>query len=153
MKFEKFLKSVGTHGVIFTDADKDKWLFCSNVMMKLPSNVTVLSTTECKAPAFVQKVIDDFYDENCHSAELTKAILPYPDSKAKDIQRIFEDAAKNQFAACNNDFGLIETSDDAYVDKDKALIVAAGYPDVDVVGIIFDDEYVNAELEKQKNAS
>jgi hypothetical protein len=33
-----------------------------------------------------------------------------------------------------------------------SLAIAAGYPDVDVVGIIFDDEYVNTELEKQKNA-
>lgn len=143
MKFEKFLKNVGSYGTIFTDADEDKWLFCSNVMMKIPSNVTILSKNECKAPAFVQNVLNDFYCEGCLSAELTKAILPHADSKPKDIQRIFEDAGKNKFVVCNSDFGLIERNDEVYIEKDRALVVTAGYPDVDVVGIIFDDKYIS----------
>lgn len=42
MKFEKFLKGVGTHGEVVTRVNGEKWLVCGGVGMVIPKGVDTL---------------------------------------------------------------------------------------------------------------
>ena len=110
MKFEKFLKSCGTHGQIVKRDNGDKWLVCGGVGMKVPAGVVnLLGAGEVseKTREIVEAIVTADTDEKI---QLTEATLP-ADGKASDIIRVFSDGFLNRVRIRNADFGLLERSD------------------------------------------
>ncbi len=145
MKFEKFLKSVGTHGQIYTRDNGDRWLICNGVGMIIPVGVdNLLGSGEVseKVKTIVEALITADVDDK---VELIKATLP-ADGKAKDIIRVFGDPIDNAnptVSISNANFGLLEKADVniAYVEvesddffDDKYLLIL-DFND-DVIGFI-----------------
>ena len=110
MKFEKFLKSVGTHGQILTRDNGDRWLICGGVGMKIPLGVkNLLGSGEVseKVKTLVEGLI---YADTDDKVTLARATIK-KDGKANDIVRIFEDGLDIAVGIHNADFGLLEKSD------------------------------------------
>lgn len=108
MKFEKFFKSVGTHGLIVKKSDVESWLLCGGVGMLIPVGVNNLGVSVDPEPLFnaiVNSEPDDDY------LRLVDAILDNPEGKANDIIRIFETDIGDRVGICNKDYGLLEKSD------------------------------------------
>lgn len=110
MKFEKFLKSVGTHGQIYTRDNGDRWLICGGVGMLIPIGVDnllgsgeVSNTVKTIVEALITADTDD-------KVELNKAFIP-ADGKASDIVRIFSDGFDLEIGISNANFGLLEKGD------------------------------------------
>lgn len=134
MKFERFVKKVMPHGVTLT-VDGEKWLSSGNMFVKIP---------EWCGPMGVESkennVLNCFLNESelgYKPAELSRAYLPDPDSKAKDIIRVFSDG-ENEVAISNEQFSFIEKHDMCLIAsyvvnsdlKDVALLVGK-YADID----------------------
>lgn len=111
MKFEKFLKSVGTHGEVIARTECEKWLVCGGVGMVIPLGVDNLLGTDSKSDyASIVDVISvaDFDDPLI----LSRAILPHADGKASDILRVFTTGSGlDEIGITNADFGLLEKGD------------------------------------------
>ena len=110
MKFEKFLKSVGTHGQVYERENGDKWLICAGVGMKIPVGVCNLLGTGAvtdKVKMLVEGLIHADIDD---TVALSRAELP-ADGKASDIVRVFSDGLDLEVGICNAAFGLLEKSD------------------------------------------
>jgi hypothetical protein len=111
MKFEKFLKRVGTYGQVLERRNGDKWLICDGVGMKIPYGVNnLLGSGEVieKVADLVEVILgaDTEYKVMLNRAEIT------PDGKASDIIRIFENPNKGYAVGITNaDFGLLEKAD------------------------------------------
>lgn len=115
MKFEKFLKQVGTHGRVIECDNGDKWLVCDGVGMKIPVGVdNLLGSNKQKADELFNVVIRaDTVDD---VLKLKRAVLNEADGKAKDIIRVFEsqldiDLLNDEIGIYNNDFALLEKHD------------------------------------------
>lgn len=111
MKFEKFLKSVGTHGEVITIGEFDKWLVCAGVGMRIPEGVdNILGVNKSHDYATIVDVISK--TELDEPLSLIEAVLLDPTGKANDIYRVFEtDLGDSKVAIINSDYGLIEKSD------------------------------------------
>lgn len=110
MKFEKFLKSTGSHGQILTRANGDKWLICSGVGMKVPNGVVnLLGSGEVpeKVKDLIIGLVNSDKDDKVH---LTRAAVP-AGGKASDIVRVFGDELDIEVGISNADFGLLEKTD------------------------------------------
>lgn len=110
MKFEKFLKSTGTHGQIFTRDNGDRRLICAGVGMKVPVGVVnLLGSGEVpeKIKTLVNGLINADIDDKVH---LTRATVS-KDGKASDIVRVFGDELDIEVGIYNADFGLLEKAD------------------------------------------
>lgn len=110
MKFEKFLKSVGTHGQVYTRGNGESWLICSGVGMKIPlgvDNLLGVGEVSEKVKRLIEAIITA---DTSDKVELTSATVP-ADGKAKDIIRIFGDNLLVEVGICNADFGLLEKGD------------------------------------------
>ena len=110
MKFEKFLKQVGTHGQILKRSNGDRWLICAGVGMKIPEGVNnLLGSGEVseKVKNLVEGLIKADTDDKVH---LTRATVS-ADGKASDIVRVFGDELYIEVGICNADFGLLEKAD------------------------------------------
>lgn len=127
MKFEKFLKSTGTHGQIFTRSNGEKWLICGGVGMRIPVGVeNLLGSGEVseKVKKIVEALIHaDTYDKvTLTRAEITK------DGKASDIIRVFGDMIDIEVGIYNAYFGLLEKADinlcEVELEDDEALTTA-----------------------------
>lgn len=140
MKFEKFFKSVGTHGLIVKKSDVESWLLCGGVGMRIPVGVNNLGVSVDPEPLFnaiVNSEPDDDY------LALVKAILDDPEGKANDIIRVFETDIGDRVGIWNKDYGLLEKKDRLTyleIEDDKTgitskIIVVRDY-DGDVVGFI-----------------
>lgn len=108
MKFEKFFKSVGTHGMIVKKSSVESWLLCDGVGMRIPEGVNNLGVSVDPTPVFniiVNSVPDDDY------LSLEKAILTEADGKANDIIRIFETDVGERVGIWNKQYGLLEKKD------------------------------------------
>lgn len=109
MKFEKFVKGCGTHGMIVKRENGDKWLVCDNVGMKVPAGVVNLlgagEVSEKTRELLEEIVLADPYER----VELTEATLT-KDGRASDIIRVFSDGF-NRVRISNANFGLLEKSD------------------------------------------
>ena len=110
MKFEKFLKDVGTHGEIITRDNGDNWLVCGGVAMKVPKGVNNLlgTTNKDTTPIFTALMNVDTKDD---TLVLKEAILKDPEGKAGDIIRVFETELGERVGIYNADFGLLEKKD------------------------------------------
>ena len=107
MKFEKFFKSVGTHGLIVKKS-VDSWLICGGVGMRITVGVNNLGVSVDPEPLFNAIVKSEPDDDYLH---LTEAILLEADGKANDIIRIFETDIGDRVGIWNKDYGLLEKKD------------------------------------------
>lgn len=110
MKFEKFLKSVGTHGEVVTLNESEKWLVCGGVGMVIPRGVeNILGTAKTQDYASIVRALT--YAEYDEPLELSKAVLLDPAGNAKAIYRVFKSAFNSTVGICNADYGLLEKKD------------------------------------------
>lgn len=108
MKFEKFFKSVGTHGLIVKKSEVETWLVCGGVGMKIPDGVNNLGVN--KDPDEIFKAIVNSYSED-DLLVLKEAILKDPEGKANDIIRVFETDLGDRIGIYNGSYGLLEKKD------------------------------------------
>lgn len=111
MKFEKFLKSVGTHGEVIARTESEKWLVCGGVGMVIPRGVDNLlgSPTKAEYASIVDVISKVDLDD---PVTLERAILLEPDGKAADIYRCFDTVdGLYEVVICNADYGLLERKD------------------------------------------
>lgn len=108
MKFEKFFKSVGTHGLIVKKSDNESWLLCNGVGMLIPTGVNNLGVSVDPEPLFKAIVNSEPDDDYLH---LEDAILRDPEGKANDIIRIFETDIGDHVGIWNKEYGLLEKKD------------------------------------------
>lgn len=108
MKFEKFFKNVGTHGVIVKRNDNESWLVCGGVGMRIPEGVNNLGVSQAPDELFTAIMNSDTSDD---VLALEKAILYDAEGKAKDIIRVFETDLGDSVGIYNDSFGLIEKKD------------------------------------------
>ena len=108
MKFEKFFKSVGTHGLIVKKSDTVSWLLCGGVGMRIPEGVNNLGVSVDPTPLF-KAIVNS--EPEADGLSLVKAILDDPEGKANDIIRVFETDIGDRVGICNKDYGLLEKSD------------------------------------------
>lgn len=110
MKFEKFLKSVGTNGEVIERNEAEKWLVCGGVGMVIPRGVdNLLGKKWDKDYASIVDVIANA--ELDDRLELKEAILLDPAGNAKSIYRVFESEFGERVAITNPDYGLLEKKD------------------------------------------
>lgn len=110
MKFEKFLKGVGTHGEVIERSEGEKWLVCGGVGMIIPRGVeNILGVTKETDYASIVDVIADV--ELDDPLELKEAVLLDPTGNAKSIYRIFETEYGDKVGIINADYGLLEKKD------------------------------------------
>lgn len=140
MKFEKFFKSAGTHGLIVKKSEAESWLLCAGVAMRIPVGVNNLGVSVDPEPLFtviVNSEPDDDY------LRLVDAILDSPDGKANDIIRIFATDIGDRVGIWNKEYGLLEKKDRLTyleIEDDESgitskILVVRDYDD-DVVGYI-----------------
>lgn len=108
MKFEKFFKSVGTHGLIVKKTEVESWLLCDGVGMLIPTGLNNLGVSVDPEPLFraiVNSEPDDDY------LRLVEAVIQDPEGKANDIIRIFETDIGDRVGIWNKEYGLLEKKD------------------------------------------
>lgn len=108
MKFEKFFKSVGTHGLIVKKSEAESWLLCGGVGMMIPAGVNNLGVSVDPEPLF-KAIVNSEPDDDYLS--LVDAILDNPEGKANDIIRIFETDVGDKVGIWNKEYGLLEKKD------------------------------------------
>lgn len=110
MKFEKFLKSTGTHGTVIERNESEKWLVCGGVGMVIPKGVDNLlgTPTNSEYASIVNVLATAEYDD---PVTLRKAVLLDATGNAKSIYRVFETDLGDTVAIINADYGLLEKSD------------------------------------------
>lgn len=158
MKFTKFVKSLGTDGVIYEATDGSRWLATATVFMRIPDGIE--SVTGCavrEMPAPINKLVVQI--GHSVQADLHRAILPNADDGIKDCVRVYlAYSGDMELPIANDAWSLIEKHDvceiqftyDLETNKytPKALLVKQ-YPktpaddDIELVGIIFP---VNIEI-------
>lgn len=155
MKFEKFVKSLGSTGTIYERKNSDRWLASPSVYMLIPPMIeSVTATGIFPMPEAVDKMIDQLGHKT--DAVLAEAIMPFPDGSIKDCVRVYKTLNGTiSCAVANDDWSLVEKSDMTFIlhsfnidtnrQEAKALLVKQ-YPlvpdDEDkLVGIIFPQNY------------
>ena len=145
MKFEKFFKSVGTHGLIVKRSEVESWLVCGGVGMRIPVGVNNLGVSVDPEPLFKAIVNSEPEDDYLR---LIEAILRDPEGKASDIIRVFETDLGERVGIWNSAYGLLEKKDrltylevEADDPKDEDLSIVSKFVVVrdhtgDVVGFI-----------------
>lgn len=108
MKFEKFFKSVGTHGLIVKKSEVESWLLCGGVGMLIPVGVNNLGISVEPEPLFKAIVNSEPEDD---FLRLVEAIIHDPEGKANDIIRVFETDLGDRVGIWNKDYGLLEKKD------------------------------------------
>jgi hypothetical protein len=143
MKFDKFVKSVGSKGIILNDVESGrKYLKKDNVMMVIDCDC-VGSTSITP-----HQLNPDNYTEV--EATLVRAELPTADAKAKDIIRVFKDLDDCEIGIGNAEFSLIESYDRTFIMKDECnnvvgLSVYEHHAEYDkFLGVIFDKDWLNS---------
>ena len=151
MKFEKFVKTLGSNGVIYERDGDERWLASPSCFMLIPPGTRSVTSVGVQA---MPPAIDQMIDQIGHTspATLTKAIMPYADGGIKDCVRVFTNQAGDlSIPISHEDWSLIEKSDFCEIlyeyDSEteattvKALLVKTypKFPDDEdeLVGIIF----------------
>lgn len=111
MKFQKFVKSIGTDGIVYVRTNGERWLAENDVFMKIPENIqSVIAKAVTEMPETIESIINcDCLSDQC---ELVKAIMPCADGVIKDCVRIYATANKLcEIAISNTAYSLIERKD------------------------------------------
>lgn len=106
MKFEKFFKSVGTHGQVVKTVN-NHWLICGGVGMKIPTGVNTLGAEVDPDDMFNAILSADIEDD---LLSLVRAEIP-ADGKATDIVRVFSTSYGDEVGISNARYGLLEKHD------------------------------------------
>lgn len=136
MKFQKFVKALGSDGIVYNRKNGEQWLASERVFMKIPEDIIN-------------------YDSFTNPCDLTRAVMPYADGVIKDCVRIYETEDRlSKVAIDNGSYALIERSDtvEMYAQFDtktetsegKALVIkhlADLLHDEEVIGLIFPTDY------------
>lgn len=111
MKFEKFVKSLASSGVISEDSSGNRWLSSPSVCMLIPPTVRSVTASEVVTmPKKIESMTDAI--SNTVPADLYKAIMPYADGGIKDCVRVFANATHDiLIPIANPDYALIEKGD------------------------------------------
>ena len=154
MKFQKFVKSIGSDGIVYVRKNEERWLASGMVYVKIPDKIKSITARDIlPMPEAVEKTIN--YDSFTDPCMLHKAIMPEADGAIKDCIRVFAtNNAQNKVAISNPDYTLLEWTDiiEMYVKVDaetessegKALVIkeyVSALEDPVTVGIIFPTEY------------
>ena len=107
MKIERFIKNAVPYGFMLK-ANNERWFTDGQMSIKLPEHYGELGNMHEDNKGLIAILDDSDYGEK--PAELKRAYLPYPDSKASDIMRVFSDG-EEEVAITNKQFGMIEKSD------------------------------------------
>ena len=160
MKFEKFLKNVGTRGTIVNCGSCGQWLKLANVMLKIPTGVNVIAPLERMVFDYEAAVINRYNDGYCIEANLVKAELINPSDSPSMLRRVFADDDGGRIDIDNKTFGIIERYDRVFTDAEEnndewnvvSLVVTEGFGDDEhIVGIIFDEQYYHNKLIEKEN--
>lgn len=110
MKFEKFLKQVGTHGEVIERGESEKWLVCDGVGMIIPRGVDNLlgMRRDREYASIVDALATAEMDD---PLTLIQAVLLDPTGNAKSIYRLFETRFGDVVGITNTDYGLLEKKD------------------------------------------
>jgi len=110
MKFEKFLKQVGTHGEVVQRNESEKWLICGGVGMIIPCGVDNLLGTGKggKYTSIIEVISNAELDD---PLDLKKAVLLEPTGNASSIYRVFETQLGDTVGIINAAYGLLEKND------------------------------------------
>lgn len=111
MKFQKFVKSIGTDGIVYVRENGERWLAAKDVFMKIPDDIqSITAKAVTEMPEGIEAIINaDLMTDPC---SLFKAIMPCADGVIKDCVRIY--ATENnqcEIAISNSAYSLIERKD------------------------------------------
>ena len=111
MRFEKFVKSLGSTGTIYERENGDRWLASGDVYMLIPPTIESIAGTKIAAmPKNVEKMI--LAETHTTPAQLTAAYMPVPSGGIKDCQREFRSAAEDlPIRIANDGFALLDKTD------------------------------------------
>lgn len=154
MKFQKFVKALGSDGIVFNRKNGERWLASDRVFMKIPEDIRSITASEITdMPDSVEGIIN--FDSFTDPCELHKAVMPYADGVIKDCVRIYAtENALNTVVIDNSSYALIERKDivemfckynsDDETSEGKALVIKRPSDftsDEEVVGLIFPTDY------------
>lgn len=154
MKFQKFVKALGSDGIVFNRKNGERWLAFDRVFMKIPEDIRSITASEITdMPDSVEGIIN--FDSFTDPCELHKAVMPYADGVIKDCVRIYAtENVLNTVAIDNSSYALIERKDivemfckynsDDETSEGKALVIKRPSDftsDEEVVGLIFPTDY------------
>ena len=154
MKFQKFVKALGSDGVVYNRKNGERWLASDKVFMKIPEDIRSITASEiADMPETVEGIIN--FDSFTDPCELHKAVMPYADGVIKDCVRIYAtENALNTVAIDNSSYALIERKDivemfckynsNDETSEGKALVIKRPSDftsDEEVVGLIFPTDY------------
>lgn len=154
MKFQKFVKALGSDGIVYNRKNGERWLASERVFMKIPEDIRSITASEITdMPDSVEGIIN--FDSFTDPCELHKAVMPYADGVIKDCVRIYAtENALNTVAIDNSSYALIERKDivemfckynsDDETSEGKALVIKRPSDftsDEEVVGLIFPTDY------------
>ena len=112
MKFDKYVKMVGTMGTI-ASYKGHKYLCYGGMIVRIPEGITgLVCAAATELPKAFQSVLDDGEGE---MAELVDAFLPYANDKSSEVRRVFADKELHRVHISNKQFGLFERHDDLAV--------------------------------------
>lgn len=151
MKFQKFVKALGSNGVIFVRKNNERWLASTSVFMRIPGTIRSITASDVvPMPDSIESIIN--YEAFTDPCELHEAVMPFASAAIKDCIRVFAtENTLNKIAVRNNDYALIERGDlvEVYIKTNaedetsvaKALVIKE-YPvlpnvEPELVGIIF----------------
>lgn len=154
MKFQKFVKSLGSDGIVYNRKNGECWLASERVFMKIPEDIHSLTCSDiADMPEFVENIIN--YDSFTDPCELHAAVMPYADGVIKDCVRIYAtEGAQSKVAIDNSSYTLIERKDivemfvkynaEEEVSEGKALVIKRLVnfdSGEEVIGLIFPTDY------------
>ena len=154
MKFQKFVKALGSDGIVFNRKNGERWLASDRVFLKIPEDIRSITASEITdMPDSVEGIIN--FDSFTDPCELHKAVMPYADGVIKDCVRIYAtENVLNTVAIDNSSYALIERKDivemfckynsDDETSEGKALVIKRPSDftsDEEVVGLIFPTDY------------
>lgn len=154
MKFQKFVKALGSDGIVYNRKNGERWLASERVLMKIPEDIRSVTCADiADMPDFVENIIN--YDSFTNPCDLAKAVMPYADGVIKDCVRIYEtEDRQSKVAIDNGSYALIERKDtvemyaqfdtESETSEGKALVIkrpACLVSDEEVIGLIFPTDY------------
>lgn len=151
MKFQKFVKSLGSEGILYVRKNEERWLSSGSVFMKIPDDIRSITASDiAPMPEAIENIIN--YATFTDPCELHKAVMPFASGAIKDCIRVYAtENALNKIAVSNSDYALIERKDcvemhvkfnaETEISEAKALVIKE-FPtllteDPTTVGIIF----------------
>lgn len=129
MKYERFIKKTMPFGTAL-EIDGENYLSNGSMAIRLPEWCGQMGKTS-NDNELIDSVLNEWEWTNS-PATLNRAYLENPDDKGKDIIRVFSSGDK-EVHITNEEFGLIEKSDNCFIAYDgesTALLVGKGF-DVD----------------------